>query len=239
MNIYPAYTYKHTNKETGEFYIGYRRANKTTPEEDFPIYITSGKIKQHIKENPDKWISEIIQLFYEENKGEDAFWAEQNLIKENWGNPLLINRYYMDKKNKHKIFYNKSHSEETKMKMRGSRPNARKPSKRKGKKYGPQKNPSNGRTKEHRESLSQSLKHKPKTEKHKTNISISLKGRKAWNKGIKTGPMNEEFKQNKKVEYQKRPTYYCELCDMYIKSEGNWSKHLNSKRHLNNFVCLY
>ena len=42
MKVFP-YVYKVTNKQTNEFYIGYREANKLNPEMDILIYKTSNK----------------------------------------------------------------------------------------------------------------------------------------------------------------------------------------------------
>jgi hypothetical protein len=110
MNIYteiPAYVYKHTNKQTKEFYFGSRCYNvrlNVMPEIDFPKYVCSSEIKKLIIENVDEWESEIIETFYGENKKEDCFWYEQELIKQFWGNPLLLNKQYKDFEKGSKVF---------------------------------------------------------------------------------------------------------------------------------------
>lgn len=124
MNIYtteiPSYVYKHQNIFTGEFYIGSRCRNvklNISPEEDFPKYICSAKLKFIILEEKDFWKSEIIKTFYGENKRTDSWWYEQNLIKENWGDPLLLNKHHFDMKKGHNIFLPKEfESEETRKK---------------------------------------------------------------------------------------------------------------------------
>ena len=103
----PSYVYKHTNKITKQFYFGSRCFNvklNIIPEEDFKKYICSSKIKEEIKENKELWDSEILNVFYGENKKEDCFWFEQDLIKNNWGNPLLLNRQYKDSSKNKKVF---------------------------------------------------------------------------------------------------------------------------------------
>ena len=51
---------------------------------------------------------------------------------------------------------------------------------------------------EHRNSISNALKNKPKTEEHRKNVSEGLKGNVPWNKGIKTGPQPQETKDKYK-----------------------------------------
>jgi hypothetical protein len=88
MNIYP-YVYKCTHKTTSEFYFGFRKANKVPAEFDLGIvYKTSSKI---VKPNFDNYNYEILAVFYE---SQDANDFEQNLIKEHWGHPLLLNKSF-------------------------------------------------------------------------------------------------------------------------------------------------
>lgn len=98
-----AYVYKHTNLNTGEFYIGFRTGNiriKRIPEEDLPKYICSSKIvKPLILNNPEIWSSEVIACFFD---CFSAYQFEQDEIRASWGNPLLLNLYYC--KNKSKVF---------------------------------------------------------------------------------------------------------------------------------------
>jgi hypothetical protein len=92
MNIYQStevrpYIYICTHKTTGKFYIGYREANKIASHLDFPLYKTSSKIVRPDFDNY-TWI-----IFAEFLNGESAYQIEQQLIFENWSNPLLINQH--------------------------------------------------------------------------------------------------------------------------------------------------
>lgn len=110
--IYP-YVYKATNRNTGHFYFGYRKANKVNASEDIGIkYFSSSKyVKGLGKENFD-W--DVIGEFFE---WEDAYRFEQEIILENMKNPLCLNiRVYSENAQ----FFSTSgyhHSEETKLKQ--------------------------------------------------------------------------------------------------------------------------
>ena len=81
------YVYICTHKETGEFYIGYRSQNKTLPEQDIGIkYFTSSKI---VKPRFHEFDVSIISIFDDKVK---AHSYEQDLIKEHWNNPFLLNK---------------------------------------------------------------------------------------------------------------------------------------------------
>ena len=81
------YVYICTHKETGEFYIGYRSQNKKPPEQDIGIkYFTSSKI---VKPRFNEFNVAIIATFDDKVK---AHSYEQDLIRENWDNPLLLNK---------------------------------------------------------------------------------------------------------------------------------------------------
>lgn len=90
MTHYPStqvrpYVYICFNKETGEFYIGYREANTVPSHLDFLTYRTSSTVVKPSFEKYDWWIvAEFIT-------GNDAYDFEQTLIFENWNNPLLLN----------------------------------------------------------------------------------------------------------------------------------------------------
>jgi hypothetical protein len=82
------YVYVCTHKITNQFYIGYREKNvklNLPSNVDLPLYKTSSKI---IKSNFENYNWIIIAEF---NNGNDAYDFEQQLIFENWDNPLLIN----------------------------------------------------------------------------------------------------------------------------------------------------
>jgi hypothetical protein len=87
---YP-YVYVCTHKTTGQFYIGYREQNVKLglpSTVDFPKYKTSSNlVKPHFSDYD--W--QIVAEFF---LGDDAFEFEQKLIKEHWGNELLLNEQY-------------------------------------------------------------------------------------------------------------------------------------------------
>jgi len=118
------------HKITGEFYIGYREANIMPSCIDLHEYRTSSKA---VNPNFDNYDWSIVAEF---NTGEDAYDFEQQLIFENWNNPLLINeschygkaRFKSDNAGKPKSELHKEklkiarrlrlpHSEETKRKI--------------------------------------------------------------------------------------------------------------------------
>lgn len=108
------YVYICTNRETGQFYIGYREGNKTPSYQDLPLYKTSSK-----QVNPvfDQYSWEIIAEFFD---GTDAYNFEQSLIHEHWEDPLLINKSCFHQKRQFRCvggMLNKHHSDETKAKM--------------------------------------------------------------------------------------------------------------------------
>jgi hypothetical protein len=94
MSIYASekslsYVYICTNKHTKQFYIGYREGNvkKNLPSHiDFPQYKTSSTTVKNNFSNYD-WI--ILAEFFYPN---DAYLFEQELIRENWDNPLILNK---------------------------------------------------------------------------------------------------------------------------------------------------
>jgi hypothetical protein len=83
------YVYVVKNRNTGKFYIGMRSANKVYAEQDLGIhYFTSSK---HVKNNFSEYDIEIKAYFVDQLA---AFEFENELIKEHWGDPLLLNRHY-------------------------------------------------------------------------------------------------------------------------------------------------
>ena len=143
------YTYKVENPLTGEFYIGYRSANKIPSHLDLPIYKTSSKI---VKPVFDKFTWVILAEFA---NGEDAYDFEQQMIYEEWGNPLILNKRCYHNGNK---FVLHSHTEETKSKMSVAQ-----------KLRGPVSD-------ETRSKLSLSAKGRVVSDTHRNNLSIALKG---------------------------------------------------------------
>lgn len=94
--LYPSlkvkpYVYICSDKETGEFYIGYREKNVAlcrTSNIDLPLYKTSSKKIRLRFDNFNCWIVAEFE------SGNDAYDFEQQLIFENWDSPLLLNRQY-------------------------------------------------------------------------------------------------------------------------------------------------
>lgn len=105
------YVYKLTNKETGQFYFGYRYTNKVPSSEDMgTYYFTSGEITKN-DFHSFEW--EILAEFY---NSDDAYWFEQDLIYENRKHPLILNKSWR-KNGTHKFIRSGPHSEESKKKM--------------------------------------------------------------------------------------------------------------------------
>lgn len=96
MNIYNStrampYVYLCVHKTTGEFYYGYREHNVSLslPSTlDLPKYKTSSTT---VGPKFDEYNWYIIAEFFD---GLSAFEFEQDLICENWGNPLMLNKQY-------------------------------------------------------------------------------------------------------------------------------------------------
>ena len=112
------YVYILIDRITGQFYIGYRYKNvrlQLNSSDDLGVvYFTSCK---HISKNNFLRFDALILAEFFDRK--DAYWFEQQLIKDNKKNPLMINRHYQDPNSKVKEFVNFCHSEETIEKMTG------------------------------------------------------------------------------------------------------------------------
>jgi len=81
------YVYRLYNHVTGEFYIGYREQNKVQSANDIGyVYFTSSK---YVKPRFSEFDISIIAEFF---SGLDAYEFEQELIYQNWNNPLLLNK---------------------------------------------------------------------------------------------------------------------------------------------------
>ena len=88
MNVW-SYVYKLTHKVTGQFYIGYRGANKLPAAEDLPKYRSSS---QKVKEMGfDNFNWEILAEF---QTPEEAYGHENRLIAESFDSPLCLNGHY-------------------------------------------------------------------------------------------------------------------------------------------------
>jgi len=93
MKVLP-YVYKLIHKDSGQFYIGARWANKVPAHEDLGVYyFTSSKI---VKDNFSSYIIEFIKEF--ETKSE-AYLFEQSQIRENWSDTHLLNQRITLKEN--------------------------------------------------------------------------------------------------------------------------------------------
>ena len=113
MNIQP-YVYKLTHKESGEFYIGYREANKVPALEDLgKQYFTSSNTIQELGFS--NFDIEIIEEF---ETGIEAYNYEQILIKENIHDSLCLNGHYHVNGSYRFVG---PHSDKTLLKMRNTR----------------------------------------------------------------------------------------------------------------------
>ena len=120
------YVYICTHKETNQFYIGYREANvrlNVPSHLDLPEYKTSSKVV-HPEWSNYTWT--IVAEFFDPSH---AYSFEQQLIYDNWKNPLLLNGHYV--KDGHKQF-----------RVSGPSPLKGKPSPLKGKPNGKKGKPS-------------------------------------------------------------------------------------------------
>jgi hypothetical protein len=106
------YVYRLDNPITGEFYIGYRKANKVPSHLDLPKYKTSSKNIFSIFE---EFSFIIIAEFF---NGSDAYDYEQKLIYDNWNDPLILNE---NCRHNGKQFRLSHHTEETKNKISKTR----------------------------------------------------------------------------------------------------------------------
>lgn len=119
MSIYTStkvapYVYICIDKDTSEFYIGYREANKEPSHIDLPKYKTSAT---KIHNNFDKFNWYIIAEFFD---GDSAYDFEQLLIYENWNNEALLNRqcFYGKSRFKSHIGWSKGLTVETDDRLR-------------------------------------------------------------------------------------------------------------------------
>jgi hypothetical protein len=97
--VLEAYTYKVTNKITGQFYFGSRTNNITkgrTPEEDiWKCYFTSSKtVKRLIEEHGID--SFDVEILLKDSDYSKCFWEEHRLIYEHRENPLRLNKAYIN-----------------------------------------------------------------------------------------------------------------------------------------------
>ena len=192
MNIYSTkiypYVYVCTHKITGHYYIGYRSANSVSSDLDLPKYKTSSLI---VKPDFENYNWQILAEFFD---GNDAYDFEQQLISENWNDPLLLNEQHRHQCNgRFKTKPGRIVSNGTKEKLRQANL---------GKKYSPdtiEKRASKRRGKptwntgiktgpisdEKKAKISQATQGIPKSQQTKDKISATKKGSIPWNKGKK------------------------------------------------------
>lgn len=102
-----AYVYTITNKITGEFYHGYRYRNQTlgiVPKDDLWItyFTSSNRIKDDIKKYGKT--SFTATIIYEDSDSVKCWQQEQMAIRQDWGNPLLLNGKYHSPESNIEIF---------------------------------------------------------------------------------------------------------------------------------------
>ncbi len=86
------YVYELTHKDTGQFYFGVRYANYVCAEKDLGFHYFSSS-KNISKIGFENFNRRIVQVFENKDEAEDQ---EELLIKQSWGNPLLLNRHFRD-----------------------------------------------------------------------------------------------------------------------------------------------
>jgi hypothetical protein len=120
MTIYSSdkavpYVYICTHKDTNQFYIGYRMANvklNIPSHLDLPEYKTSSTTVR-----PD-WSNYTWTIVAEFFGPSDAYTFEQQMIFDNWDNPLMLNGHCNIGKNQ---FRNNGHTQKTKDKIKKSK----------------------------------------------------------------------------------------------------------------------
>ncbi len=224
MNIYP-YVYRLDHPTTGEFYIGYRAANKTSAYQDLGYkYFTSSRL---VKPRFHEFDCKILAEFFDKNAAYDF---EQQLISECFNDSLCLNSSCYMNKRRFKII---NHTEESKHKISESRKGIKFSEEHKANlKLASRNRDKSFITDEYKEKLANaardiseetrakrkaSLSGKIKSEEHLRKISEALKG-KSRKKGMITCydkeqdkwvsiPVNE-FRLFKNVRYLNCMTYH-------------------------------
>lgn len=180
-----SYVYRLDNPITGEFYIGFRKANKAPASQDLGIkYFTSSRL---VKSRFHEFVYTIIQEFVNPI---EAYDLEQLLIHQEFKNPLILNRVCHHEKQRF-IQSMSPRSEEHKAKISASL---------KGKKQQKISTALSGKkqpnisiakkgkkrktfSEKHKSNMSEAKKGKSLSEDHKAKISYANKGKPAYNKG--------------------------------------------------------
>lgn len=222
MNIYP-YVYRLEHPITGEFYIGFRFANKNPAEEDLGYkYFTSSK---YVKPRFHEFNSQIIAIFFDEDAAYDF---EQSLIIENQLNEKMLNRHFTHL-NKRRYINKGGYtlSEETKLKMkkRTCTDELREVYRIKSKEY-------QTKTKQ-LEKLSQSRRGIPRTEEVKQKISVKNLGKKRTEETKqKLAEIARNISEETRNKYRlaklgkKHPKVVCRIFDRKEMPLGSYKKWL-------------
>jgi len=202
MNRVNPYVYQLIHKITGEFYFGSRWANKLNAVEDLGHkYFTSSKVITPVFREFD---TVIIAEFFDK---EDAYRFEQDLIKEHWKHPLLLNKGYQGRSG---IVHHKAkHSEETKLKIGlGNKGKKGKPCTQEHKDYLRRLAKENGWRPPNRKGIAL-------TPEHKRKISIGHTGKHVdeW-----TGSKNPKYKKGYLIAGEKNPN--AKKWELYCKETG-------------------
>lgn len=206
MKFYP-YVYILTHKVTGEFYIGYRSANKAAAANDLgKVYYTSSK---QIKPIFDEFEHTILAEFFH---ADDAYVFEQQLIFEHWHNPLMLNGNCqvgnkLMQARPHRP--RKPHSSDTKQKMSASAKSR-------------DKTPYLGRkhTAESKAKISNAHKGRTHTQEHTSKATAHRKGSKH----------TQEAKD--RVSEARKINRVCRIKDRKEMDVANYHRYLVSKPHL-------
>lgn len=165
------YVYLLTHKISGQFYIGYREANKLPSNEDLPLYQSSSIEVHKLGFNNFEFL--IIAEFF---NGQDAYHYENVLIKEHFHNPLCLNKQYIENGKYRTVG---PISKEHRLKISNANKNRKKPPRsaehcfklslsKKGRKTGP-------RSIETREKISQSKKGNLISDEHRAKLITARK----------------------------------------------------------------
>ena len=241
MNIYSTkiypYVYVCTHKITGYYYIGYRSANLVPSDIDLPTYKTSSLV---VKPDFENYNWQILAEFFD---GNDAYDFEQQLINENWNDPLLLNEQHRHQCNgRFKSKPGRIVSTQTKEKLRQANL---------GKKYSPEtieKRASKRRGKptwnkgiktgpisdEKKAKISQANRGIPKSQQIKDKISATKKGSIPWNKGKKGSQVAwNKGKSNPKLTGENNPAKREEVREKIAQAKREyWAKKKAQALHL-------
>lgn len=209
-NTIPAYVYYVKHRPTGQFYHGFRSKNidlGLMPEEDFwKNYFTSSTEIHKLLESTsiDEFDASII---YKDTNTDEAYWYEQESIKQTITSPLCLNKYYIDRKTAKQKFdqtgetpWNAGLTKETDERLKKSSEKLRGPGNpRYGKKY----------TEEESKALSIATTGIPKSEETKQKMRK---------------PKTEEHAENISKAALQRPRFECEVCGRMI-TKANIENH--------------